>query len=418
MRVEGSGSSNPAGANPAHPPKPDRIDIVARDVLQHVSSLALPVEAWWSAALVSAKDALAAAEHAVAPHPGVSPTGWPQPGRLAETWQAVEKQFSSSGPTGFSDLRGASGPPSVWTFSQTVAAALYSAKITGDYSRADRLLDDIEGYHAGNAYAPGWHAPADSQHYYDDNGWVGLDLMQAYTQTHDKKYLDRAKRLFPFFEQGIQKNGGLLWCQGKPYQAAAANGSAMEYALELYQATHDDRYLKFAKGLHRFVTRHLVTPDGLVKDGLNPDGKVGPAIYSYNQGTFIGSDVLLYQATGDSRYLDDARHTARAALSHLGSEGIWKQPPSFNGIFFRNLMALDAVAPDPRYREALDTYAERAWKQARSPSTGLFSGGGIGHYGKRTPDPNLLDTSGMLQILALQSLAGPTTSPGASNPQT
>jgi hypothetical protein len=36
----------------------------------------------------------------------------------------------------------------------------------------------------------------------DDNGVVGLDLMQAYAQTGDQTYLGKAKELFKFIKTG------------------------------------------------------------------------------------------------------------------------------------------------------------------------------------------------------------------------
>ena len=68
----------------------------------------------------------------------------------------------------------------------------------------------------------------------------------------------------------------------------------------------------------------------------------------------------------------------RCVCSARGSDRLWKQAPSFNTIFFRNLLALDAVAPDPRYRAMLQSYLDRAWSNACDPATGLFTRGDIG----------------------------------------
>ena len=102
---------------------------------------------------------------------------------------------------------------------------------------------------------------------------------------------------------------------------------------------------------------------------------------------------------GDKKYLERATQTAHAALDHFAkNDGLWKGSPAFNAIFFRNLLALDQVAPDPRYRATLDQYLDRAWKEARDPETGLFNRGGIGKYDGH----DYLDQSGMVQLYALQ----------------
>ncbi len=75
---------------------------------------------------------------------------------------------------------------------------------------------------------------------------------------------------------------------------------------------------------------------------------------------------------------------------------------AFNAILFRNLLALDAVAPDPRYRATMTAYLDRAWREARDPATGLFDRGGIGSYTAGKADA--LDQAGLVQLYALAAL--------------
>lgn len=58
---------------------------------------------------------------------------------------------------------------------------------------------------------------------------------------------------------------------------------------------------------------------------------------------------------------------------------------------------LDTVAPDPRYRQTLEAYVNRIWKEGRDPKTGFLDQGGIGRY----DPPGLLDQSGFAQMNAL-----------------
>lgn len=155
-----------------------------------------------------------------------------------------------------------------------------------------------------------------------------------------------------------------------------------------------------------FLNSRMRSPEGLYYDNLGDDGSLDKTFYTYNQGTPIGADVLWYRVTGDRKYLDRATQTAHAALDHFGKDDrLWRSAPAFNAIFFRNLLALDQIAPDPRYRQALDRYLDRAWRDGRAPQTGLFGQGGMGHYEDAGPanGSNVLDQSGMAQMYALQA---------------
>ncbi|HVD69640.1 MAG TPA: glycosyl hydrolase, partial [Actinomycetota bacterium] len=97
--------------------------------------------------------------------------------------------------------------------------------------------------------------------------------------------------------------------------------------------------------------------------------------------------------------LHDAARTARASLEHFDGERTWRHPPVFNAVWFRNLLALDAISAVPGLHDALDHYLDRVWRTARDPATGLFTGGGIGSY-DGTP---AIDQAGLVQLFALRA---------------
>jgi uncharacterized protein YyaL (SSP411 family) len=264
-------------------------------------------------------------------------------------------------------------------------------------------MEGLQHYQMNGAYSPSAHPFPGMGRFYDDNAWIGLDFMQAYQQTGNPDYLAHAQDLFKFIEQGLHKDGGLYWVEHEKRMSrnTCSNGPAIEYALRLYMATKDEKYLKIAQNMEQFMNAQLRSPEGLYWDNLGDDGSLSKDIYAYNQGTPIGADVLMYRVTQDPKYLERARQTADAALKYFGEgDRLWKQAPCFNAIFFRNLLALDQVAPDPRYRQALEGYTNRLWTEARDPKTGLFDQGGVGHY---EPGANYLDQSGIAQLFALQA---------------
>ena len=59
--------------------------------------------------------------------------------------------------------------------------------------------------------------------------------------------------------------------------------------------------------------------------------------------------------------------------AYYGAAGrLYKQDPPFNAIFFKNLLLLDSVDHNPRFRQAMQAYADEVWTSLRDPATGLF----------------------------------------------
>lgn len=288
-----------------------------------------------------------------------------------------------------------------WPLGQVLHGRVILAMQGGDWERVDAIFREFESYRVGDGFAGG---VGSGQRYYDDNEWIGLAAMQAYDATGDAKYLRHAERTFRMVRTGEHPEGGLYWLeQDRVGRHACSVAPGGQLAMQLYEATGEERYLEFAKEQAAWLAGNLKLESGLYADNLNDDGSVDPHVYSYNQGAPIGLDVQLFHATGERRYLQRARHTADAALRHFGEEDrLWKQAPVFNAVFFRNLLALHAVDPDPRYLEALDGYLERAWSEARNPETGLFDQGGIGHYGEEPG--TTIDQGALSQLYAIRAL--------------
>lgn len=289
----------------------------------------------------------------------------------------------------------------VWPYGQVLHGRIVLAKQTGDWERVDRMFTELESYRNGDGFDGGAGFP---MRYYDDNAWIGLAAMQAHEATGDDRYLRHAERTFRMVRTGQHDDGGLYWLEtDRSGRHTCSIAPAAQLALRLHAATGNDGYLRFASEQAEWLNDNLRMPDGLYADNLSDTGNLDRAVYSYNQGTPIGLDVQLFRATGNTRYLERARVTADAALRHFGSEDrLWTQAPVFNAIFFRNLLALHAVAPDPRYVQAVDAYLDRAWNEGRNSKNGLFSEGGIGHYGS-TPG-TVIDQGALSQLFAARAL--------------
>ena len=186
--------------------------------------------------------------------------------------------------------------------------------------------------------------------YNDDVMWMVIASLRAYQATGDPIYRDQAKWHFDrIFARGWSGDfgGGLWWTTARHEKNACVNAPAAIAAALLYQTLHDRSYLDKAERLYAWVrTRLYDTGRGTVLDHVSY-GEGGaavrdPSVYSYNQGTFIGAAGLLYQATGDRAYFEDALRTLAftrdeltGANGILRSEGTGADGGGFKGVFAR-----------------------------------------------------------------------------------
>jgi hypothetical protein len=294
--------------------------------------------------------------------------------------------------------RGAPGA-ALWPFGQvlTAAIALLRTGVVDESEVIRPLLSTLERYRHGDGYGP---FPGDRTRYFDDNAWIALAVVQLALVTGDDHHLGAARSLFAFLEEGEVPGGGVLWVEGQESRNTCSTGPSAQVALRLHLATGDERPLAFAQRQLAFLDNTLRTAEGLFRDNVDGHGRIEPTIWSYNQGTPIGAMVLMSRLTGDRRWRDDALRTARATEAHFAvDDGWWRQPPVFNAIYFRNLLALAAHLRDRSLLVSLDAYLDRVWIEARDPRSGLFVGAGIGSYDGRPT----IDQAGLNQLLAFRA---------------
>jgi hypothetical protein len=243
--------------------------------------------------------------------------------------------------------------------------------------------------------------------YYDDNEWTGLQLVRAFRMLGDRSLLARAVELFALVVHGWDGNRrhgcpGGVWLTQRPAvlrRNTVSNAPAAELGLELYQLTHRAYYLRWARRMYHWVRTCMRESRGLYADNIDPYGAVEDTIWIYNQGTMIGAEALLYQVSGNAAYLSAAQEDAATALRYFNRAQLEQQPVFFVAIFADNLMRLNAIAPNSRYRSYLQSYADRSWNAFRNPETGLFD------FHEREVNV-LLQTAAMTQLYAYLSWDG------------
>ncbi len=239
--------------------------------------------------------------------------------------------------------------------------------------------------------------------YYDDNEWVGIELVRTYELTHNAAALGSAEAIMAFVMAGWDTDPELVCPGGVPFSNSSENterntvtdGPGAELAVRLYQLTGNVQYLQFAEQAYEWVRQCLLSANGLYADHIGPYGTVAQTYWSYNQGSMIGAGTLLYQATGNSAYLFQARQTAAAALAYYTPERLGSENPFFVAVYFRNMLYLDSVTHDPPGPKLAQPYVDYAWQHLRLANN-LFVFGS-------PPSGQLLVQSAIVQIYGLLS---------------
>jgi Glycosyl hydrolase family 76 len=322
--------------------------------------------------------------------------------RALEAWGTLNATFLRPGARDALEVwEGPQGPLApLWPASQVLAASIDVGTLTGDLAPAEALVRGLAVFLRGDAYVP---RPGDRRHYFDDNAWVGLELLRLHALTGEPAHLAAAARVFAFIETGQDRDGGVRWVQRRSSRNACATAPAAELALRLYLVDPREGLVRFARRAMEWLERTLRLGSGLIAD-REDRGVVEPTVWSYNQGAALGAFALLHRVEGREADLEAARTLARVSLSHFTGahftgDVVWAHPPVFNAIWFRNLLDLDARSSVPGLAAALDGYLDRVWREARDPVTGLFTRGGIGSY-DGTP---AIDHGGLTQLFALRA---------------
>jgi hypothetical protein len=239
--------------------------------------------------------------------------------------------------------------------------------------------------------------------YYDDNDWIGIELARIYKKTRNPGALGYAEGIMAFEMAGFSTDPALACPGGIPFSNNAENtdrntittGPAAELGVQLYKITGNVAYLQFAETAYNWVRTCLLQPGNLYADHIRQHGVLDTTFWSYNQGVMIGAGTLLYQATGNSAYLFQARQTAQAARAYFTPQRLGEENPFFPSVYFRNILYLDSVTHDPPGPKLAQAYVDYAWSHLRL-SDNLFVAGS-------PASAQLLYQAAIVQIYALLS---------------
>jgi hypothetical protein len=281
-----------------------------------------------------------------------------------------------------------SGPyPFSWELGQVMNATLSAGTAASKLARqqyGSQLYTALAQYGDGLPFSSGLTPRAgdvSATRFYDDAVSLGLDLIQAYKESHQTRLLRAAEGDLNFERTGEWRPsdpadqqrdpGGIYWNTLRRTRPLHSTAGAAQVALELYLITHDRRDLTFAEQEYRWVLHTLGTPAGLYRSRVEPGGTVTGVTTDNGDGMMIAAGVLLYQITSQKQYLNQARKTVEASLKRFTPPVLEKTCPAFNNEYFEDLLVFNKVIRLDAITQSLDAYD--AWASQQSdPHTGAF----------------------------------------------
>lgn len=224
----------------------------------------------------------------------------------------------------------------LWPYDGLVAGVSTLHKLGYEVGYKD-MVDRFESYYRqrGVLNVGGYGSSTDGKNgggdrFFDDNAIIGIELVEAYELLKDPKYLERCAQIVKFYKAGIDNTMGraLWWCESNINQPgndssnkpACANGFATWFLMRYYEVCPEAEkaeVLALAKDLYQWLYDNLRDPgDNLYWNSKGADGSINTTKWTYNSGAMIAGGVRLYEATGDTRYLNEAKATAKSSYDY------------------------------------------------------------------------------------------------------
>ncbi len=232
------------------------------------------------------------------------------------------------------------------------------------------VISAINQYYTTEKPAPSYQSYIDkSSRFYDDNQWIAIAYLDAYQRNKDVNYLDKSKEIYKWLLTGYDKKagGGIYWQEDKKTSKnTCSNGPNILISLQFYKITGDKKYLDTALLVYNWTNKMLRSSEGIFYDAINVENlKVDSATYTYNTGTMLQANALLYQLTKEDKYLKEAKVIATNAERHFYKNNKLGDHYWFNVVLLRGYLELFKVEKDAKRLAFLIKDAERIWKEER-----------------------------------------------------
>jgi hypothetical protein len=231
---------------------------------------------------------------------------------------------------------------------------------------------------------------ADTETWFDDNGWWGLAFMEAYRATGTHRYLTDAERALRYIASvgWDPSSGGIWWNTDHPYKAGEALASGTLLASLVYQQTHSSFALAQA---HKYLA-WANTSGFSAANQLYAASNLNPTPIDYIEAPLIYAQALLCRLTGTPSECARAQQLKGVALQRFGYQLDFS--PQYDAIYLQWMLALYGLEGDPTLYQLAAANARDA--QARAANgEGLYLLSWSGE-----PLPSIDAQPGMLQTQA------------------
>ena len=241
----------------------------------------------------------------------------------------------------------------LWTNFSGVGMQYYLCKLNPSDSKQQeifrQMIENFKYYRQSNpsADAVKYHSARGARVgggsgdcFFDDNIWVARNYLRAYEILGDAWYLEEAVRVYNWVLSGWNDTlGGIVWSERGLLDSAdeqhlerglSANACAIMVSGELAALAENEAdkafYLAWAERFYTFCKRMQNTPQSydywngihtVIVGGERKDGAINKVHYSYNSGSMILADLVMYRLCEDGEqkdaYLQDAIKTVASA---------------------------------------------------------------------------------------------------------
>ncbi len=231
---------------------------------------------------------------------------------------------------------------------------------------------------------------ADTETWFDDNGWWGVAFVNAYRATGTRRYLTDAERALRYVvAAGWDRTGGGIWWDTEhPFKSGPALAADTLLATLIYQQNGSAFALAQAR---RFIA-WANTRGFSASEGLYADSSVSETPVDYIEAPLIYAQALLCHLTRTTAECARAKQLQATALARFGY--LLDFSPQYDAIYLQWMLALYALEGDPTlYLLAADNARDAQERAANSEGLYLLSWSG-------QPLPTADAEPGMLQTQA------------------
>lgn len=225
-----------------------------------------------------------------------------------------------------------------WGVAEMMEMVLDAYEVTGDVQYKTMFEELYQGFLSDEGTDWLWND------FNDDIMWITIASVRGYLLFGNQDYLDKATYHFQKTTERALNDlygGGMIWKQGVSSKNSCINGPTMVAACYLAQATGNDAYIDTAEDIYEWERDYLFDEEsGAVWDSYNGPGEINYWSSTYNQGTILGSAIMLYNATSNQQYYDDAVKIAEYTRHNMYNDDTinWESGQDlegFKGIFPR-----------------------------------------------------------------------------------